>query len=195
MACGATSVVFVKIGREGHPIKEFAVTSNTTYSDVFNKAGLVINTDKETLYKNGIIQVLGMMSSFVCNNDILIVKPKAFPRMITVKVSRVGSTISPILVPERSTVKQCLVSAGMLPFADEDVWLHENDTSKGYLVTMDQVMWNGYTLILEKRKPITLYNKIIHILDNSPEIQDSNDLDTITSEICTMLYRDYNGIK
>jgi len=195
MACVATSVVFVKIGREGQSIKEFAVTSNTTYADIFRKAGLIMDTERETIHRNGIPQMTGIMSSFVCNNDVLIIKPKAFPRMITVKVSRVGSTISPILVSERSTVKQCLVSAGMLPFADEDVWLHENDTSKGYIVTMDQVMWSGYTLILEKRKPITLYNKIYHIIDNGPEIQDSNDLDTITSEICIMLYRDYNGIK
>jgi hypothetical protein len=203
MGCGAQHpVIFVKIGWMYHKVKEYCITSGITYSDLFKKAEIGSLTDNDEIVLNGTTRAKGILSNFAQNGDVILItrKPSVLRQIvqITVKVSRVGQRIFPIVVPERSTVHQCLVSAGMLPFADEDIWLHENDTSKGYRVTMDQVMWNGYTLILEKRKVLTLYDKVRSILvdvDMNDFESEDEQYDQAAKEVCAMLYQQYNGIK
>jgi hypothetical protein len=119
--------------------------------------------------------------------------------MITVHVSRVGYRITSIFVPEPITADECLSRAGIKVSADEDIWLHTDDRSKGIWIIGQTNVHNGHYIIVEpKIKTPTLYDKVRGILvdvDMNDFESEDEQYDQAAKEVCAMLYQQYNGIK
>lgn len=150
MSCGAQHMpIYVKIGRLNRSIKEYCLPTSTTYSDLFIKAGIGPILGNEEIVRNGVVVPLGILSSFVADKDVILLRVKA--RGITVRVSRIGCRLQSIEVPDSSTVKRCLDAAGIIPAADEDIWLHVDGIPTGNTVQPNYIVKHMDILVVEKR--------------------------------------------
>lgn len=151
MACSAEGKpIFVKIGRESGVVKEYAFRPGTVYSDVLKIAGIHINSEIEAFILNGVGRDLGILSNFALDKDVIILRPKEIGMII--KIGRVGQPLMTLKVDKNSTVRMCLVVAGITVNETEDVWLHVNDRSPGTKAAMERCMSNGEFIIIEKKK-------------------------------------------
>lgn len=188
MACGSTNTVFVKIGRVGGTVAEYMVGTGTTYSDLFVMAKIGTISDHDQIFINGEAVSNGILSSFVRDSAIVLIAPKIdFIPFITVQVSRVGSRIKTIRVLNKTLAYACLRQAEIPVREDEELWLHEDPRTNGRLISPLTEMYDGYYIIVEKKKaPKTLKEKIADIL------YEDADYEYGTGRILAMLEKDYN---
>ena len=184
MSCQAErKTIFVKIGRWGSRVTEYAVQSGVDLIQICNTAGIVIAPD-EVPFING----HEVVRNLPINSDTTIMLTKK--KNITVKVARIGESLSTVTLSDRSTLRNALVSAGRLPFEYEEIWHHRDEIQKGTLVTnIDGLLVDGSIYIIEPKK--TLMNKIQKILSSNCE-DENGELQKATHLILAMLNKDYN---
>jgi hypothetical protein len=177
---------FIKIGREGGRIIEYAVNAGVTLQDMLNMASIMLTVD-ESIYVNDIKQNGDFLRESVLDRSRIIIKKEA---SIIVRVARIGEPLVNIGVSYGSTLNDVLRMARREPNANEDVWIHSNDNSKGRLATnLDGLAVENLIYIVEPKK--TLRNKIYGIITKYCENM-SGECEDATNEIVSVLKRDYN---
>lgn len=152
MGCMAEKkIIFVKVGRMGERVQEMAYTEGVLLYDALTGAGIVLAHDDRVFVNDARIETVG--GYILHMNSIVLIKKAEQAKMITVRVGRVGQSIRNITIKDGSTVKECLILAGMLPFTNEEIWLHEDENHRpGYKVDDKRQMRDGFCIILEQKR-------------------------------------------
>lgn len=186
MSCQAVRpTIFVKLGRQGGRIIEYAVPADSLVSDVLYLGQLFPLIDSERVYRNG-----NHISTNIPVNDkdVLFIQREC---TIGVKVGRINQPVININVTKDTTVAEVLYKAIVPPIRPtEEVWFHADVLAKGILLTSHgiTIVPNGI-YVVEPRK--TIKDKILSII--SVETEDVNGgWERATLRICELLRAEYN---
>ena len=189
MDCSQRQTIFVKIGRIGFKVTEYAVLSGSTGEDILKIANYVLSS-AEMVSINGIDQNNNWIKETILDRSLILIKPKP-QNTIKVRVARIGEALMEVSIPESSTVRDALVAAGRLPFENEEIWLHVIGFEKGTLIGLSARAFAGSTYIIEPKK--NLRNKILRIIsDIDDEDYGDEKNNIIIDTLCLMLKKDYN---
>ena len=185
MDCTSKATIMVKIGRTGGRVKEFAVANGTFVRDVVKLAGLEIATGEGVYIGSKYIS----LDSYAIDNSILLINKLPYyaqnVAMITVKVARINEPLQLVRIIRGSSVEMALISAGRLPFNNEDIWIHREGEIHGKKVDKYTQVNEGEIVIIEPRRG--LYEKILECVEDG-----SLNEDECTAAICAMLKKDYH---
>jgi hypothetical protein len=179
--------IFVKIGRMGERIKEMAFISGITLNEALDKTGVKYDGHYEQLIYNG---TAGQpVPIYVSDKDVILIQKRVIPKMINIRVARVGEPIQHITVAEGSSVHRCLIAAGRGLFDGEEIWVHKDDKGIGTKAGLEFPAYDGDYIILEM-KILNMRDKIYAIIRNICE-DENGEWDKATDQICTMLEKDF----
>jgi len=183
MDCSQKSTIFVKVGRVGQKITEYAVESGSTGHKIIEMAGLFPLKDFEVISLSGMD--VTSPDSPVKNGDIILIRQKT---TVKVRVARIKEILMEVSVPLGATVERALIAAGRLPFNNEDIWSHF-DSQEGKIVNLNDIVLNGEILIIEPKRD--LRSRIRKVLSNCYN-DEGEEFEDAINDLCEMLKRDYN---
>ena len=193
MSCGAQKTIFVKVGRMGGRVKELCLPYGITVSDVILKSGEKYSAFEEEIYVNGRREF--SMSILLHDKDIILIQKKSIVEMINVKVGRVGDELIPTTIRKYSgTVHDALVGAGLLPFDDEIIFMHDKGGPCGRIVSEQAFALEEGDVIILERKDDELRKDIYAIISSNFE-DENGEWERGTKEILYVLKTKYNITK
>jgi hypothetical protein len=179
-------VILVKIGRMGGKITEYAFDNGITIERAFRVSGIKIMPDEKFELNGGTANSVPHSWKLTDKDYILI--SLNIVSQVNVKVGRIGEKLQEIKIPTGNTIKSALISAGRLPFSDEEIWIHWDNTQQGTRGALSTPVSEGMIIVLEK--PASLRNKILKIV--SKEFEDENgEWERGTNALLAMLAKDY----
>ena len=182
MESGAKRTIMVKIGRMGSKVTEYAIENGTLIRDILKLAGIQLSAGETVTIKGNTVGI----DSGALDHEIMLISNTPPPwNKITVKVARINEPLQYVTINRGSSVEQALISAGRLPFNNEDIWIHREGEDKGKKVDRYTQINNGEIIVLEPRKG--LYDKVLEFVGD-----DDLTYNQTTSAICTMLKKDYH---
>ena len=176
-------MILVKIGRAGSRVLEYAFDDVVTVEKAFQVANIT-RSQEERFTVNG-IETFGSSHQLHDKDVVLILR--GVPQ-ISVKVGRIGEKLMEIKCHQGGTIQAALISAGRLPFKDEEIWIHWEGEQKGTKGFLNSIAENGMIIVLEK--PASLRAKIYKILSNTFE-DENGEWDRGTNQVMEMLAKDY----
>jgi len=179
-------VILVKIGRMGGKLTEYAFDSNVTIEKAFQVSGTKIMPD-EKYELNGGPSYSKPLSWKLSDKDYILISPNIVA-CIFVRVGRIGEKLQELKIPKGNTIQSALISAGRLPFSDEEIWIHWDNTPQGTKGLLSTPVSEGMIIVLEK--PASLRNKILKIVSNIFE-DENGEWEKGTNAILAMLAKDY----
>lgn len=185
MDCSQRQTIFVKIGRIGFKVTEYAVLSGSTGEDILRIANYVLNSS-EMVSINGIDQSNSWIKETILDKSLILIKPR---QLIKVRVARINEPLKDLEISKDISIKEALIKATRMPFDNEEVWLHHEGNSKGILINLDQTVHTGDIYIIEPKK--NLRNKIYSVVSRIYE-DEISDRDEATDILCDMLRIDYH---
>ena len=177
-------MILVKIGRMGGKITEYAFEDGTSIEKAFQISGVNLMSDERYEWNSATDKGL---SWILADRDRVLIMKKA-PTWVNVKVGRIGEKLMEIKCHKGDTINSALISAGRLPFPNEEIWIHWESTPQGTKGALNTSVSDGMIIVLEK--PATLRDKLYKIV--SYTFQDENgEWEEGTNAILAMLNKDY----
>lgn len=164
-------MILVKVGRQGGKVVEMAYMPGIPLLKAIMESKVLFEDSKDEIHINGVS--VSNLNTIVKDKDIILVYPNVVKK-VTVKVARVGQPLMEVLVSKPGYIEKALVAGGMLPFPNEDIYLHRGGGTTGEVMHLKATyqLNDGDVLIIEKKKD-PRFEKFVEIVESIFE----NDVD------------------
>ena len=177
---------FVKIGRDGGRIIEYAVNLGTTMKEILTIAEIFPDLNEE-IVMNGIVQKGNYMTESVLDRSVTIIKKF---KTIAVRVARIGEQLTRWTIPSNQKIRDFLKQIGKTLYENEELWVHKDGELKGRKALMDDMLFDGEILVIEKRN--ILIDKIKTIISYHFEEEMGYEVvDDASYQLHNMLVKEY----
>lgn len=164
---------FVKIGKEGGRIVEYAVLPGVTIQDILNISLVTFGPD-ESVYVNNIKQTGDWRKEKALDRSCIIIKRD---NVISVKVARIGESLITVKAKKGLTVNEVILLANRKVYDYEDIWVHKEGELRGRKIVGYDFPLDGDILVIEPKN-----NQLKERLRNIVSAHEG--LDTLYSNDC-----------